>query len=225
MTEREWLDNGPDRGVLVLANELLDAFPVHWVEYEQGTYEEIYVAWNEAEKRFYEKKLPIAAGPLLDYLQEELPAPEEGQRLEVNLEALEWTSRVTSKLQQGQVMVVDYGDESHELYAPHRMRGTLICYRNHQAAEQPYAYQGEQDITAHVNFTACRRAGLEAGAQQAVLCNQREFLLQQGILDRLQETFGLDPFGPEAKRNRAIRQLLLSDQMSELFKVLILKKA
>jgi SAM-dependent MidA family methyltransferase len=111
---------------------------------------------------------------------------------------------------------------SAELYAPHRMRGTLLGYRRHVAAERPYEHVGEQDLTAHVNFSACERAGLAAGAARSELLTQRDFLLRHGVLELLQDGGFGDPFGPVAKRNRAIRQLLLSDQISELFKVLML---
>jgi SAM-dependent MidA family methyltransferase len=122
------------------------------------------------------------------------------------------------------MIIIDYGAEEDELYAAHRMRGTLMCYRQHHAYDNPFIHVGEQDITSHVNFTACIDAASSAGFTGSKLQTQRDFLVEQGILEKLQAHFDLNPFGEAAKKNRAIRQLLLSDQMSELFKVLILIK-
>jgi SAM-dependent MidA family methyltransferase len=224
-TEAEWLERGETEGVLVLANELLDAFPVHLLEADDaGRPEEIYVAWDEANARFVERKGPLSDPGIAAYLAAEGVRFAPGQRAEVNLEANAWIARVCARLRRGRLLVIDYGDVSAELYAPHRMRGTLLGYRRHQAAERPYEHAGEQDLTAHVNFSACERAGLSAGAASSELLTQHEFLLRGGVLQLLQDGGFGDPFGPVAKRNRAIRQLLLSDQMSELFKVLILDK-
>jgi len=79
-------------------------------------------------------------------------------------------------------------------------------------------------MTAHINFTACIRAGIASGIQSWQLQTQREFLVQTGVLDQLRDDDGRNPFSETARKNRAIRQLLLSDQMSELFKVLLQTK-
>jgi SAM-dependent MidA family methyltransferase len=119
------------------------------------------------------------------------------------------------------IITIDYGDRSGELYAEHRMNGTLLCYRDHRAYDDPYAFPGEQDITSHVNFDACIRTGEQTGITDWTYKSQKQFLVDAGILDRLANTATLDPFSQAARNNRMIRQLLLSDGMSELFKVLV----
>jgi SAM-dependent MidA family methyltransferase len=148
----------------------------------------------------------------------------EGQVAEINLHAAQWIRTVGDAIHDGRTIIIDYGAEANELYAAHRMRGTLMCYRRHQAYDNPFIYAGEQDITAHVDFTACIDAASTAGFTSTKLQTQRDFMVEQGILEKLQNHFDLNPFSEAAKKNRAIRQLLLSDQMSELFKVLILTK-
>lgn len=120
-------------------------------------------------------------------------------------------------------MIIDYGDVSDELFAAYRMRGTLMCYHHHRANDNPYESPGEQDITAHVNFSELIYAARNLGFREIQYMTQKQFLIEAGIMDLLQEHSNRDPFSPEAKKNRSIRQLLMSDQMSELFKVLILE--
>ena len=104
------------------------------------------------------------------------------------------------------------------------MNGTFLCYRNHIAIDDPYHQLGEQDMTAHVNFEWCKEAAEQSGFQQIELMTQKQFLLDQGIMQWLQEHDGKDPFSATARNNRSIRQLLLSDGMSELFKIMTMHK-
>ncbi|MCR8634987.1 class I SAM-dependent methyltransferase [Paenibacillus radicis (ex Xue et al. 2023)] len=224
MTEQEWLGLGPWDHVIVFSNELLDAFPVHRVRVLQGKPYELYVEWDEEKGCFRDKLLPLSEGPVLDYISNQGVELQEGQQLEVNLEAIAWIHRIGHSIRQGQLVTIDYGDRSDEIYAAHRMNGTLISYRKHMAQDNPYMYPGEQDITSHVNFSSLINAGTAAGLKQVQFITQKQFLVENGLLQKLQDTASPDPFSPEARRNRAVRQLLLSDQMSELFKVLIQKK-
>jgi SAM-dependent MidA family methyltransferase len=225
MQESEWLSIDPHQGVLVLANELLDAFPVHRVRRSGSSWQESHVAWNDNTSSFEELWLPLQMGsPLSAHLEQTGLTFKEGQIAEINLHAAEWLRMVAKAIHDGRMIIIDYGAEVDELYAAHRTRGTLMCYRQHQAYDNPFIYAGEQDITAHVDFTACVEAASTAGFTSSKLQTQRDFLVEQGILEKLQDHFDLNPFSEAAKKNRAIRQLLLSDQMSELFKVLILTK-
>ncbi|MNZ77470.1 hypothetical protein D3C78_960090 [compost metagenome] len=122
------------------------------------------------------------------------------------------------------LIVIDYGHESDEYAAEHRMRGTLMCYWRHQASDVPLIRAGEQDITSHVPFTFIRHAAEEAGWEVPGYMTQKQFLLENGVLERLQNVDSSNPFSEASRKNRAIRQLLLSDQMSEVFKVMLLSK-
>jgi SAM-dependent MidA family methyltransferase len=223
-TEKECLfELSHKRRSFVLANELLDAFPVHRVVRQQGEVYEIYISWDEEAKRFTETLEP-AADELTGYLGEQTVELVEGQVAEINLDALSWIRNIGSAMKDGTVILIDYGHLADELYARHRMRGTLMCYRKHQAHDDPYVYVGEQDITAHVDFSACQRAAEEAGFLRQVYSTQTEFLVEAGIMEELQAHDGRDPFSAASKRNRSIRQLLISDQMGDTFKVLLLHK-
>jgi len=208
-----------DRPVIVVANELLDAFPVHRLTARDGEPMEWGVGWRNG--RFVPALLDEADPRLEAWLREEGVFPRENQTLEANLDGAAWAAGVASRFGHALLVFVDYGDESEELAGPHRMDGTLLCYRDHRAHNDPYSAPGEQDLTAHVNFSHVRRAVEAVGGREIWYGTQKRFLVEAGILDGLSAHALTDPFHPIVRRNRAIRQLLLSDGMSELFKVQI----
>ncbi|MFB9325440.1 class I SAM-dependent methyltransferase [Paenibacillus aurantiacus] len=217
-----WRRGGP---LIVVANELLDAMPVHRIVMKDGGLREIGVTLtDDPDAPYVETHLPPSDPRIVQSLERDGIALREGQQAEVNLNAERWIARVGAMMQTGVLILIDYGHEAEELTAAHRMNGTLLCYANHLAHDDPYARPGMQDITAHVNFTACRRAAEAAGFREQYYATQKQFLLDYGVLDDLMNHDGTDPFGAAAKRNRAIRQLLLSDEMSEIFKVMVLQK-
>ncbi|NOU68133.1 SAM-dependent methyltransferase [Paenibacillus sp. LMG 31461] len=219
--ETVWLSEPPSDHVYVLANELLDAFPIHRLQYKDGAFHESFVIWQEEEPLLQEIWLPLGPGRILDYLNALEVQWQEGQISELNLEAIDWYVRLSGRMRSGCVIAIDYGDREEELYASHRHQGTLMCYRKHEAHDNPFIDPGEQDITAHVNFSLCQKAAVSAGFEPSVYQTQRQFLVEQGILEKLQNHFDPNPFSEVSKRNRSIRQLLLSDGMSELFKVFV----
>lgn len=223
-SETEWIAEAPQDQVFVLANELLDAFPIHRIRYKDMRFQESYIAWREEEQSFLEIWLPITSQRILDYLARSRVQWLDGQIGEVNLDAEIWISRAAKRIHSGSCIIIDYGDIEEELYASHRYKGTLMCYRNHQALDNPLIHQGEQDMTSHVDFTSCLSAAIESGFTSCKLQTQQEFLVEQGIFQKLQDHYDPNPFSEVSKRNRSIRQLLLSDQMSELFKVCIITK-
>lgn len=214
-------------GTVLFSNELLDAFPVHRVKFDGKAFLEQYVSWDEETSGFRPAWRPLLPEDrLADWLKKAGLAGKlaEGQVAEVNLEAEDWLCQMADRLPDGLLVTIDYGDVEDVLFAPARMAGTLMCYRNHSAHDDPFVFVGEQDITAHVNFSALMRAGEAAGLSVASFETQRDFLLRAGVLERLQEHAGTDPFHPGARRNRAIRQLLVGDRMADVFKVLIQRK-
>ncbi|HEX7056052.1 MAG TPA: SAM-dependent methyltransferase [Bacilli bacterium] len=223
-TAEAWFANAPHSDVFVFANELIDAFPVHRVQGSVDGILELFVTWDERAGAFREVALPLDDKALQRHLAEYAVRLAPGQYAEVNLAAVEWIGRMGGAIESGALITIDYGDLMAELFAPHRMKGTLMCYRNHLAADNPYEYVGEQDITAHVNFTPLIAEGKKAGFQEWRWQTQKQFLLENGILHKLADHAESDPFHPAVRRNRAIRQLLLSEQMSELFKVLEFQK-
>ncbi|WP_010270153.1 class I SAM-dependent methyltransferase [Paenibacillus senegalensis] len=223
--EDEWSQQPCPERMFMFSNELLDAFPVHRVRQNHGRLMESWVAWDEDSQALTERWEPCSNNQLYHYLQADSIELKESQEAEINLLAERWVRQAAEWLSPGScLLTIDYGDLAAEIYAPHRMKGTLMCYYRHEAQDNPLIYPGEQDITSHVNFSACMRAGRLGGMVTEQWTTQKQFLVEQGILNELQNHASRDPFSPVARKNRAIRQLLLSDGMSELFKVLIQRK-
>lgn len=217
--DADWL-KGP---AIVLANELLDAFPVHRVQCIEGQLIELGVAYDEV-RGFYEVFMPLTDERIYDWLEQGAIRLMEGQQTEVHGGIVDFLKRLGSVINEGRLVIIDYGHEAEEYGGPHRMLGTLMCYWRHQASESPYVRIGEQDITSHVPFTFVQRVAEENGWQIVSYSTQKQFLIDHGVLELLQNHGSGDPFSETARMNRAVRQLLLSDQMSETFKVLVLDK-
>jgi SAM-dependent MidA family methyltransferase len=211
-----------DHPVIIVANELLDAFPVYRLVKRAGRLWEWGVAWEEG--HFVPCLMDPSHTRLADWIDEADIALLDNQTIEVNLDAVEWVTKLVNRLNRAILLFIDYGDETEELFAGHRMDGTLLCYYKHRAHNDPYAVPGEQDLTAHVNFSHIRKSAINSGCKELWYGTQKKFLVESGILDKLSSHNLTDPFHPLVRRNRAIRQLLLSDGMSELFKVQVFLK-
>jgi SAM-dependent MidA family methyltransferase len=212
-----------DEGAYVVgwANELFDAFPCRRFRRGVHTLEEMYVGWDSNSPYPIWVEVDQACAMTYASIWQSLQPYQQFERI-VGLE--EWFNHLQELDVVDSLIIIDYGAEFEDLVAPHRMNGTFICYHNHQAADEPFLYLGEQDMTAHVDFTQVRQFAYASGFKNVEVISQKQFLLEAGLMARIQSHAGLDPFHPIVKRNRAIRQLLLSDQMSELFKVCIAHK-
>jgi SAM-dependent MidA family methyltransferase len=170
---------------LVLANEFLDALPVHRVR-QDGELCELYVGWQNG--RFTE----VAAEPSTPELRAYLVAGgielRAGQRAEICLEAPRWVASAARELTPGGVLlIIDYGHEAAELYGPRRLAGSLLTYRGHRVDDDPFSAVGHTDITAHVDLSALERAASAAGLQPVGHTTQGPFLARLGLGDLLAE--------------------------------------
>ncbi len=92
----------------------------------------------------------------------------------------------------GFILTIDYGDTARKLYIRHRHRGSLACYFHHQLTDRPLAKPGEQDITAHVNFTALINEGRQHGLRLHALTTQRQWLADMQIYEELEQIWQRD---------------------------------
>jgi SAM-dependent MidA family methyltransferase len=180
-------DRLPDRieGV-VLANELLDAMPVHQVVMRGSELREVYVRADG--DRLSSTEGPPSSPALAAYFDDAGIRLEDGWRAEVNLAALAWMHDVACRLRRGFVILIDYGHPARELYSAGHSGGTLTTFMRHTMAGPEVAgrppwleHPGEQDITAHVDFTAVQKAGAAGGLVSLGLLDQTYFLM--GLLD------------------------------------------
>jgi SAM-dependent MidA family methyltransferase len=116
----------------------------------------------------------------------DLPLPEEGEYVsELNLAGRAWVAEWAARLDQGAMLLVDYGYPRAEYYLPSRSTGTLLCYFRHHAHGDPFVWPGLNDITAFVDFTAIAEAGFEAGLDVLGYTDQANLLFNCGVLDCL----------------------------------------
>lgn len=204
-----------------LSNELVDAFPVHMVEKHAGRLQEVFVV-NRAGV-LGEELRPAEDARLAAYFDWLGCGPLEGNRAEVNLVAPGWMRRVGEGIEKGFVLTIDYGYPSGELYAPHRRAGTLMCYHQHQADDNPFEGVGEKDITAHIDFGALQKAGSEAGLVSLWFGEQYRFLLGLGFFEELVRMEAAASDEREARALRlTLKNLIMPDAgMGETFKVLV----
>jgi SAM-dependent MidA family methyltransferase len=223
MDPKELEEGEPQIQGCFLSNELVDAFPVHRVILDHEKLKEIYVTQKEGQ---LEEQWGGPSDPRIsDYFKLMGITLQEGQKAEVNLQALDWMEKVGRCLRKGFVLTIDYGYLAEELYAPHRRDGTLLCYFQHRTSENPYLRLGEQDITSHVNFTSLIRKGEEVGLSFTGLVPQYRFLIGLGILQTI-ESLGRERDAMEDLRMRLSLKHLIEPEagMGEVFKVLIQHK-
>src|SRR5207253_5421740 len=124
----------------------------------------------------------------LDFLERYGVQREPGERIEVPLLAWRYMSRLAATVHSGAIIAIDYGYTRQEQLAG-RHRGTLMAYRQHSATSNPYEAPGEQDLTAHVNFTALAAAAEENGMEAQSLLTQSQFLMGIGEPNQFADVF------------------------------------
>jgi len=223
-----WLDALPNQAFdgVILANEVLDAMPVHIVQlHDSENHQEYYVSeennqldWQLGE--LSDPKLINAIKKITHHMTEPLSAD---YQTEINLQLTGWINSLSDILQQGIALLVDYGFPRHEYYHPDRSQGTLMCHFQHHAHGNPLVLPGVQDITAHVDFTSVAESAVNAGFSVMGYTNQAYFLLGCGI-----EQYLLNIDSNDTKTylqySQQIKKLTMPNEMGELFKCIALGK-
>lgn len=217
-----WLDALPEQfDGLVVANELLDAMPVHLVVWGGGQVLERGVAIENGEFVWIDRPAPDAVTAYAQHLAREVEISE-GYLSEINLAARAWVASWAQRLGRGALLLIDYGFPRHEYYHPQRSEGTLMCHYRHHAHGDPFFLPGLQDITAHVDFTSIIESGFEAGLSLLGYANQATFLMGCG-LDQLLARVPHDNH-QYLKTAQAVQKLVSPAEMGDLFKVMVLGK-
>jgi len=227
----QWLTELPKPGFrgVVVANELLDALPVHcfsigeqgvrerFVSFENGRFQ-----WTEDEP---ESKTQTLQAQLPSDVMAQFKTLPVGYESEINLAANAWVTAIADMLDTGVVLLIDYGFPRHEYYHPRRNRGTLMCHYRHRAHDDPFVYPGLQDITAHVDFTAVAEAAVSAGLDVRGYNTQAFFLMGCGITE-LAQSFDEQHVEQDQRAQilqaQQLRTLTLPTEMGDKFKVIAL---
>ena len=203
--------------VIIFANELFDALPVEILS-PRG---ELRIGIRDG--RLVETWAP-ASSEEMEFLDRYSVHPEDGERVEVPLLAQGYTAEVAAALTRGIIIAVDYGYTRQEQFAG-RHRGTLMAFRQHSASASPYEAPGDQDITAHVNFTALTAAAEQGGMQVQPLLTQSQFLMAIGEQNQFADAFEDCRFPQEtAKVALQLKHLVTPAGMGEAFHVLVCSK-
>jgi len=205
------------RNIIVFGNEFFDALPVEIIDHrgsvrvgcQNGRIAESFVVASAAENEFLDRYGVH---------------PEAGERVEAALLSLSWMERIAKAFagRRGFLVLIDYGYTREEQLAG-RHRDTIMCYRQHTASASPYDAPGEQDITAHVNFTALRARGVEYGLEDVGLVTQSQFLIGIGEETEFGDAFQDCTLPQErAKVALQLKHLISPAGMGETFQVLVM---
>jgi SAM-dependent MidA family methyltransferase len=210
----QWIDHpGPAFEGIILANEVLDAMPVHIVGFDQdGQAIERGVIWTDDGFTWHNQP---ASALLTDTLKARLPILP-GYITELNLAAEAWMQQITEWLSKGVALIIDYGFTASEYFHPQRSTGTLMCHIQHTAHDNPFFAPGLQDITAHIDFSAMADAAHRSGLAVMGFTSQARFLLNAGLTKQAVRL--------ERHETRALEKLVSEAEMGELFKVLAVGK-
>ncbi len=215
----EWLSALPDEFVgVVLANEVLDAMPVElfcWYESELhralvGCVDHKWQLLWQTQKKDW----------LPSHVQRYFEAWPQPYMSEFNPMLRPWLKELSGCLQQGVVLLVDYGFSADEYYHADRQQGTLMCHYQHHAHSDPLIYPGLQDVTAHVDFSAVAHAAADVGFSVAGYSSQANFLLACDILNAT----AAKTEKQSLKESQQLQTLLMPAEMGELFKVIALTR-
>ena len=210
------------RGIVV-ANEMLDATPVHllckresWVELGVA-FDGDRFAWRELEPDF-------AALTAIRSIESRLGELPPDYRCVVNLNYRPWFAALADSCNEAVVLVIDYGYEQDRYYHPTRNRGTLDCYYQHRLHFDPLILPGLQDITAFIDFDACADAAEAAGFVVTGLVSQQSFLLANGLLEEAERRAQALDVHEQLAISQQVKTLTMPDEMGQSFKVLAMQK-
>ncbi|MBX9577438.1 MAG: SAM-dependent methyltransferase [Chthoniobacterales bacterium] len=213
----EKLEDLPEFEGVHFSNELLDAFPVHLLRWNDGEWQEQRVTANDwitlpieqEELQSVAKKLPRDLAP--------------GFLWEVRLGIAPWLQAIEARMKRGMILVADYGYAGVDRFASYRAEGSIACYENHQRYDNPFENIGKRDITAHVDFTDLAEKALQHHFEILGYSDQHHFLI--GASEAWLRTFENKMLTPaEQKEFRLLQTLLHPETMGRSFKFLGLGK-
>lgn len=217
-----WLNRLPEPGFqgVIIANELLDALPVHRFMVQQDGLQELVVAFRD--EQFTWETAPAAKEmhSAVEALRQSLGEPlRNGYVSEISLAQSRWMHSIAERLGEGAILLIDYGYPQKEYYHPQRDQGTLMCHYRQRAHEDPFVYIGLQDITSYVDFSGIAAVGVEAGLRLAGFTSQAHFLIGCGLDEILAQS------DPEDVQNylpltQQVKRLTLPGEMGERFKAI-----
>lgn len=221
-----WLSDIPEsfNGVIV-ANEVLDAMPVHKVVFHSRTpHTETWVTLDDDRLVLTDDSLSSdELAKEMDRINQLWPDIEDGYRSEINLQVKQWAAQISQMLGKGLVLLIDYGFSRREYYQPINHMGNLMCYLQHHPHDDPLLYPGIQDVTCHVDFSLVAESFQSCGLEVAGYTEQGFFLAGCG-LEELYQRIEIRDDEHLVEVNRGLEQIIMPHAMGESFKVIGLTK-
>jgi SAM-dependent MidA family methyltransferase len=230
-----WLERLPAKfNGLILANEVLDAMPVHLVAWRNaGLFERGVTSSVSSGDEFRWSERPLGEGELFEAACELTPRIASGNGnigddvdeyvSEISLATRGFMASLANILERGAIVLIDYGFGRGEYYHPQRSHGTLMCHYRHHAHDNPFYLPGLQDITSHVDFSAIAEAGTNAGLDLLGYTTQAYFLINCGITESLARmpAENVKEYLPLANQ---LQKLVSPAEMGEFFKAIAFGK-
>ncbi len=220
-----WVDRLPQEfsGVIV-ANEVLDAFPVERFRRVAGGVQQLQVADREGSFEVVAADAPANLRDAVAAIERDLGYElHAGYESEVSLGVRGWVAELGRAMQRGAVFLFDYGVSRREYYAPDRDAGWLRCHFRHRAHADPLLLPGIQDITAWVDFTAVAEAAVDSGMEVAGFATQAGFLMSGGLEVELRSMASLSA-REQIELSAQVKNLTLPGAMGENFKCMALRR-
>ncbi len=213
-----WLNTLPTQPFegIILANEILDALPVHRFCVNHAGIQMLGVSYDGQRfqwqtRQSVQPEFEHAVTALQQTVGKNWHLP---YTSEINLALPAWLEAITGMLSNGKVILIDYGYEQPEYYHSQRNQGTLMCHYRHQAHSDPFMYPGLQDITAHVDFTKVAHCAESLNLTVESYQSQAHFLLDNQLAQYANTT----------EKAQQMRWLTHPNHFGEVFKVMILNK-
>ncbi|MEC8996486.1 MAG: SAM-dependent methyltransferase [Pseudomonadota bacterium] len=208
---------------LLIANEFFDSLPTERFKFDNDKFLISYISEsNGSLKEVWDritdeqnKELQTAVG------KKDKKFPN-NYVSELNMEYKKWVKNISKSINNGIIMIIDYGYNSKEYFLDDRMEGTLVCIHNHQPNFDPLINIGSQDISSFVNFSHISNLAVKNGLTVDGYLPQSSLLLNLGIL----EIFETKDYRADKKVDELnkLKNILLPNTMGEIFKTLVLTK-
>ncbi len=217
-----WLTQLPrDFSGVILGNEVLDAMPVDIFTQQNDSVFKHHIIWQD--DKLCEQLKPADDAFTQEVLALNIPHDATPYTSEINPNLEGWFKTLAECLQNGVILLLDYGYPRKEYYFEERNKGTLICHYQHLVNEAPLHHTGLQDITASVDFTAVAESADDAGLTVSGFTSQATFLTNCDLEPLFMKALEENP-NDQYKLAQQVRTLSLPAEMGERFKCIALSK-
>ena len=219
-----WLDSIPMDSIdgVIIANEVIDALPFTRFKTQNGQVYELGISVEDNQLIEQPRLADEILSSTVDSIAKEIGMTfQDGYTSEIRINFGSWFRTIESMLSSGSIFFVDYGYSRQEYYDEERTNGSMICHYRNVAHEDPLSNLGIQDISASVDFSQLADVALQRNIEVGFFTSQADFLINAEILGVIESV--IDE-GLKMRLTQEVKQLLLPNQMGEVFKCMLLNK-